>query len=125
EVHKSVRYVSQDAMALLSAYAWPGNVRELENALTRAVVLAKGDVLEASLLPIAAGAAAPRDGAQRAAEPGSEADVLPLRAIEKRHIESTLRVTAWNKRRACALLDISRPTLDRKIEEYALRRPGD
>ena len=30
--------------------------------------------------------------------------------------------TEWNKRRACAILDISRPTLDRKIEEYGLRR---
>jgi DNA-binding protein Fis len=29
----------------------------------------------------------------------------------------------WNKRRACALLEISRPTLDRKIDEYGLRRP--
>src|SRR5207244_2746517 len=52
EVHKSVKYVPQAAMDLMSAYAWPGNVRELENALTRAVVLAKGDVLEPSLLPI-------------------------------------------------------------------------
>jgi DNA-binding protein Fis len=32
--------------------------------------------------------------------------------------------TEWNKRRACAILDISRPTLDRKIEEYGLRMPG-
>jgi DNA-binding protein Fis len=32
--------------------------------------------------------------------------------------------TGWNKRRACALLEISRPTLDRKIEEYALTREG-
>jgi len=125
EVHKSVRFVSQDAMALLSAYAWPGNVRELENALTRAVVLAKGDVLEASLLPIGPGGRNAPGGAAPTAEPASEADVMPLREVEKRHIEATLRVTAWNKRRACALLDISRPTLDRKIEEYALRRPGD
>jgi len=31
----------------------------------------------------------------------------------------------WNKRRACAILDISRPTLDRKIEEFGLRREGE
>ena len=41
------------------------------------------------------------------------------------HIERALRATAWNKRRACALLEISRPTLDRKIDEYGLRREGD
>ena len=53
ELDKNVRYVTPAALALLAAYGWPGNVRELENALTRAVVLAKGDVLdETDLLPI-------------------------------------------------------------------------
>jgi DNA-binding NtrC family response regulator len=42
--------------------------------------------------------------------------------IERRHITRVLAHTAWNKRRACAILDISRPTLDRKIEEYGLRK---
>jgi DNA-binding NtrC family response regulator len=49
---------------------------------------------------------------------------LPLREIEKQHIGAVLAHTGWNKRRACALLEISRPTLDRKIEEYALTREG-
>ena len=35
----------------LTSYAWPGNVRELENTLTRAVVLAKTDVLDETLIP--------------------------------------------------------------------------
>jgi transcriptional regulator with PAS, ATPase and Fis domain len=52
----------------------------------------------------------------------AEGGLLPLREVEKRHIEAVLRHTDWNKRRACAVLEISRPTLDRKIEEYALRR---
>jgi DNA-binding NtrC family response regulator len=131
ELHKSVRYVSADAMATLTSYAWPGNVRELENALTRAVVLTKGEVLEAALLPIGtsddgAPARAPSErGRPAAAEPMTEADVLPLREIERRHIEAVLRVTGWNKRRASALLDISRPTLDRKIEEFGLVRPSN
>jgi two-component system response regulator AtoC len=93
-------------------------VRELENLLTRAVVLAKTDVLDETLLPI--GAAAP------AGDAGGEADAegaLPtLRELERRHIIRVLAHTDWNKRRTCAILDISRPTLDRKIEEYGLRR---
>jgi two-component system response regulator AtoC len=129
ELHKRVRYVSHAAMSTLTSYDWPGNVRELENALTRAVVLAKGDVLEADLLALGDGrpeppanSAAPRtDNGATAAD----AEVLPLREVERRHIERTLQVTSWNKRRACALLDISRPTLDRKIDEYGLRRPGE
>jgi DNA-binding protein Fis len=33
--------------------------------------------------------------------------------------------TRWNKRRACAILQITRPTLDRKIKEFALERPAN
>jgi DNA-binding NtrC family response regulator len=50
---------------------------------------------------------------------------LPLREVERRHIAEVLGHTGWNKRRASALLDISRPTLDRKIEEFGLKRPED
>jgi DNA-binding NtrC family response regulator len=120
DLGKDVRYVTPAALARLSAHAWPGNVRELENMLTRAVVLAKADVIDETLLSIG-GAAPPGDPA-----PGAEADALgtlpTLREIERRHIVRVLTHTDWNKRRTCAILDISRPTLDRKIEEYGLRR---
>ncbi len=117
DLHKGVRAVAPEAMALLHRYPWPGNVRELENVLTRAVVLAKGDVLDESLfaLPDRPRPAAP------AADEG--ADILSLREVERRHIERALRATDWNKRRTCQLLEISRPTLDRKIEEFGLTKP--
>ncbi len=117
ELHKNVRYVSRDAMELLSSYRWPGNVRELENLLTRAVVLSKGDVLEAAMLPVPSG-----EGPAGDVEGEHEEAVLPLRVVEQRAIARALRATGWNKRRACALLEISRPTLDRKIVEYGLER---
>src|SRR5262249_14341989 len=50
ELHRKVRLVTNDAMDALVRYPWPGNVRELENALTRAVVLAKGETLDVRLL---------------------------------------------------------------------------
>jgi DNA-binding NtrC family response regulator len=121
ETHKNVRYVPEETMELLKSYSWPGNVRELENALTRAVVLAKGDVLEPSLLPIFAGATP----VPTATPVPKDTTILPLREIEKRHIERALAFTGWNKRRACALLEISRPTLDRKIEEFGLKTAAD
>ena len=124
DLDKDVRYVTPAALARLQAYAWPGNVRELENMLTRAVVLSKSDVLDETLLPI--GAAAPAgDAAAAGAEADAEGTLPTLREIERRHIIRVLAHTEWNKRRACAILDISRPTLDRKIEEYGLRREGD
>jgi len=115
ELHKSVRYVARETMTLLAGYRWPGNVRELENMLTRAVVLAKGDVLEPQLLPLAAEA------------PPVESDdaVLPLSVVEQRAILRALKATGWNKKRTCQLLEISRPTLDRKIEEYGLKRADE
>jgi transcriptional regulator with PAS, ATPase and Fis domain len=119
DLAKDVRYVTPAALARLTAHGWPGNVRELENTLTRAVVLAKADVLDESLLALGAAAS----GNEHA---GAEADALgalrTLREVERRHIARVLAHTDWNKRRTCAILDISRPTLDRKIEEYGLRR---
>jgi DNA-binding NtrC family response regulator len=114
DLDKDVRYVTPAALAKLTSYAWPGNVRELENTLTRAVVLAKSDVLDETLLSLGAAAAPqPTDG---------EGALATLREIERRHIARVLAHTEWNKRRACAILDISRPTLDRKIDEYGLRK---
>jgi len=40
------------AARLLLGYGWPGNVRELRHAIARAVALADGPVLHASLLPV-------------------------------------------------------------------------
>jgi DNA-binding NtrC family response regulator len=116
DLAKEVRYVTPTALARLTSYAWPGNVRELENTLTRAVVLAKTDVLDETLLPLGTATAAVDHGAD------PDGALPTLREIERRHIIKVLAHTEWNKRRACAVLDISRPTLDRKIEEYGLRK---
>jgi two-component system nitrogen regulation response regulator GlnG len=43
--------ISRDALAALGRYAWPGNVRELENAIRRALVVAKGDAILPADLP--------------------------------------------------------------------------
>lgn len=37
-----VPWISDEALAQLTAYAWPGNVRELENVMRRALLLAQG-----------------------------------------------------------------------------------
>ncbi|MBL0217902.1 MAG: sigma-54-dependent Fis family transcriptional regulator [Myxococcales bacterium] len=117
DLGKDVRYVTPTALARLQSYPWPGNVRELENTLTRALVLAKSDVLDETLLSLGT-ATSTHEGL----ETDTEGSLPTLREIERRHITRVLAHTDWNKRRACAILDISRPTLDRKIEEYGLRR---
>ncbi|HUQ04969.1 MAG TPA: sigma-54 dependent transcriptional regulator [Kofleriaceae bacterium] len=129
ELHKHVRAVAPDTMAALARYPWPGNVRELENALTRAVVLSQGEVLEARHLPMLGTLQppAPSSAAPAGAAPATrnhESDLLPLREMERRHVERVLTSVAWNKRKACAVLEISRPTLDRKIDDFGLARPA-
>ncbi|GFP26238.1 Nif-specific regulatory protein, partial [Candidatus Hakubella thermalkaliphila] len=47
ELGKDVRAIDEAALHKLVRYGWPGNVRELENCLKRAVVLSKGDLLNA------------------------------------------------------------------------------
>jgi two-component system response regulator AtoC len=66
--------LSQEALRLLTGYGWPGNVRELENAIERAVAVAKGNVVLPSDLPPevggSAGVSPAAAAAAGAAEPG-------------------------------------------------------
>ena len=49
--HTEIEGISEDAAELLKTYPWPGNVRELRNIIERAVVLAKSDWIDSSVLP--------------------------------------------------------------------------
>ncbi len=46
EFDKEIAGVSPEAMHLLMVHSWPGNVRELEHVIERAVVLAKGPIVQ-------------------------------------------------------------------------------
>jgi DNA-binding NtrC family response regulator len=48
EQDKEIMGLSDGAIAYIETYRWPGNVRELKNAIERAVILAKGEVVEVS-----------------------------------------------------------------------------
>ncbi len=50
--NRPVRSISQQAYERMFAYSWPGNVRELQNVMERAVLLAKGDVIEENAIPM-------------------------------------------------------------------------
>ncbi|MBN1273134.1 MAG: sigma-54-dependent Fis family transcriptional regulator [Candidatus Aminicenantes bacterium] len=109
ELRKNVRKVPPDVMNFLVDLPWKGNVRELENALTRAVILAKGDVVLKENLPIESG--------EKKLYPR---ELVSLREIEKNYIQYVLKATKGNKTRTSQILEISRPTLDKKIREYNL-----
>ena len=101
---------SQD---LLSSYHWPGNIRELESTVSRAALSAPGRQIRAADIEFLHGHAMPR--------PEETSTRLPsLRDAERAHIIRVLEATEWNKLEAAKILDISRGTLYRKIEEYGL-----
>jgi len=107
---KDVRSISELAMNRLMDYPWPGNIRELENAMERAVVLAKKDVVEADDLP---------DAIQRQSRPAEAIQVTvgtSLDDIERLVIRETLKHTGGDKKLAAHLLGIAPRTIYRKLE---------
>ena len=49
-------------------------------------------------------------------------NLMPLRDVERNYIEYVLKQTNWHKGRTAELLGITRPTLDKRIEEFGLRK---
>src|SRR3954471_21444876 len=117
-LHKNLRRVPRETLEKLMAREWPGNVRELENLLTRAAVLSQGDLLLEEYL-VANGQPAVRLP-KAAAAPVVSDRVPTLDELEKAHIERVFSMTKGHKGRACQILGISRPTLERKLRKYGL-----
>jgi len=130
KVHKRVTRVPTEVMERLTRLPWRGNVRELENVLTRAVVLAPGDVLRGDDLPALEAPPATAAEAARAAAAGTAMFAAPavddpsliptLEEAERMLIARAMAVTKGHKGRTCQILGISRPTLERKLQKYAL-----
>jgi two-component system response regulator HydG len=110
---KSLPGFTDAALAKLSAHRWPGNVRELENAIERAVVLAEGDRIDASDLPIDI-ASSGRGGVQI---PGAT-----MADIERHAILTTLDAVGGSTTRAAEMLDLSVRTIQYRLHEYGLAK---
>ncbi len=115
ELHKEFSGVEEPALRRIQMYDWPGNVRELINVLTRAALLCRGRVLTEEAVVTALGR-----GIQSVAPP---TEIKTLREAEKEHIEKALLFTGWNITQTAAMLETSRVTLRRRIDEFGLRRP--
>ena len=102
-----------EALEALSAWEWPGNVRELENAIERAVVLCRETVLDVPHLP------APMRKGQGNRQWMQVEIGTPLKRIERRLIEATLRNCNNDKALAASLLGITARTIYRREAEWA------
>ncbi len=127
ETGNKIKGFSPRAMEELLRYRWPGNVREMKNVIERAVVLTRGEYIDADDLVLSALKTA--GDTETGLPDGRGAPPVPtsLADVERDHILATLSMTGWNKSRAASILGIERSTLDRKIRRYELTggRAGD
>lgn len=114
--NKNVTKIGDGVIEMLQQHTWPGNVIELENTIMQAIVMSKNDVLEVENIKIN----------QRATEGSQEFnqkfELRSLADIEKDYIKRVLDEVRWNKIEASRILEITRPTLNAKIEKYKLEQ---
>jgi two-component system nitrogen regulation response regulator NtrX len=120
--------LSPEAMALLRRHDWPGNVRELRNALERTLVLVSGEEITASDLPeeIREGIAGVES--VRSASGNSylaEADFREAkRKFEIAYLKHKLEEHHWNVSKTAAEVGLHRQSLQEKLRELGIQRPG-
>ena len=131
--NKPVKGLSDDARAALHEYSWPGNVRELANVVERAVILARGDVVQPEDFALTTGGSLLADALrQRVAAPANEASnevsngVLEsgtpksLRDMERNFINESLQRHNGQTQAAAMELGLSTSALSKKIREHQL-----
>ena len=119
-------HLTREAMESLEAHNFPGNVRELENALRRAVALSSGGLVTIDCLPPEI-AARGKKAAAPAERPEHRllADRPTMEELQRRYLQLILEETGWNRRRAAAVLDLDRRTIQRLIARYQLQGAVD
>lgn len=116
EVHKEIHGIDDETIQCLMAYDWPGNIRELTNVLTRAVLLARLPVLSKDVILASMGQIPPLSVFSDS--------IKPLRDAERDYVYKALLSTNWNIKRTAELLEVSRVTIRKKIEDYGLSKPS-
>ncbi len=121
---REVSDLDSDALRVLTAYAWPGNVRELENAIERAVAVAKGSsVTPQDLPPEISG------GRQGPALPPEVLPEAPLREVvdlardraTRDYLIALMREYKGNVTKAAERAGMERESLHRLLKKHGLR----
>ncbi|HLK62139.1 MAG TPA: sigma-54 dependent transcriptional regulator [Bryobacteraceae bacterium] len=114
-------HLTREAMAALAAHDYPGNVRELENALRRAVALSSNGLITIDCLPPEISASQKRTAGGAGLEHRLIADRPTMEELQRRYLQLVLEETGWNRRRAAAVLELDRRTIQRLIARYQLQ----
>lgn len=117
--------ITPAALQMLCEYHWPGNVRELENTIARALVLARGNLIDQSDILLL--------DSQSEKSARHWTDLAPLRngwkenleALEKSLVDRALTEANGNKSKAADLLGIHRRLLYEKLRQYGLEKKAE
>ncbi len=120
--------IGKEALRALERYDWPGNVRELKNAIERALVLSREEELGESDLPeeVRHGVAILPKAAGDGEEFGlREKDFREAkRKFEVAYLLRQLGAHRWNISRTAATIGLHRQSLQERLRELGIRRPG-
>jgi two-component system response regulator AtoC len=114
--------ISEDALAKMLEYHWPGNVRELENAVHRAIILARGSVITPQHIVFTGAPGKETGNGQAIAEKVASGFTLKdiVAEAERDAIAAALDQAKGNRSQAAKQLGIYRRLLYAKIKEYEL-----
>jgi two-component system response regulator HydG len=107
--HKLVNTIAPEAMDRLKRYAWPGNIRELQHAIERAVIMTDSATLQESDFLLS-----------RSLTSGPVNNTLNLDEVERAAIAKALQMHNGNISKAADELGLTRASLYRRMEKYAL-----
>jgi transcriptional regulator with PAS, ATPase and Fis domain len=120
--------LTREATEAMERYDWPGNVRELKNALERSLVLCRGEEIGVADLPdeVARGESLIQKHPGGGNENGlGEKDFREAkRKFEVAYLTKQLSDHRWNVSRTAATIGLHRQSLQEKLRELGIRRPG-
>ncbi|MGB8930350.1 MAG: sigma-54 dependent transcriptional regulator [Anaeromyxobacteraceae bacterium] len=122
-LRKEQTAIAPDALRALTGYPWPGNVRELENAIERAVAVARGAAIELRDLPPDV------KGTQEGAIPAEVLAEMPYREavdlardrVSRDYLSALLKKHDGNVTRAAERAGMERESLHRLLKRYGVR----
>ncbi|MBI3782525.1 MAG: sigma-54-dependent Fis family transcriptional regulator [Deltaproteobacteria bacterium] len=117
ETGKELPGFSQEAVDFLVGAAWEGNVRELANAIERAVIISRGNLIAAADFP--------QYQPARTTEPGPILNgELELGQVERTMLTQALERSGNNLTRAARILGIGRGALRYRLEKHGIAHKG-
>lgn len=113
------KQLSEAAIDKLQRHPWPGNVRELRNAIERACIMTRGDVIGAEDIDTSTNPAAAIPA------PGDADLPAAVAQLERQMIERALAACAGNRTEAARRLNINRQLLYTKMQRYGLAEASE